>query len=120
MKSNRKTNPRVLKLITDLKAQSRDQDVGVWRDIAERLNKPNRHFAEINLSKINRYSRENDVVIVPGKVLGTGNIDHPVTVAALNFSAAAEQLIAGARGRCITIEQLMQLNPTGKGIRILK
>lgn len=120
MKHIKKSNPRLLKLISDLKAKSREQNVGIWRDIAERFEKPTKHYAEINLSKINRYSKENDFVIVPGKVLGTGNIEHPVTVAALNFSMAAEEIIANSQGKCISIEQLMQTNPTGKGVRILK
>jgi len=120
MKSNKKTNPRILQLIADLKTKSREQNVGIWRDIALRLDKPNRLYAEINLSKINRYSKENETVIVPGKVLGTGNISHPVTVAALNFSMTAEMLIADAQGKCLSIEQLMETNPTGKGVRILK
>ncbi len=120
MKNGKKTNPRILKLITDLKAKSREQNVSIWRDIALRLDKPTRHHAEINLSKISRHSGKDDTVIVPGKVLGTGSIDHPVTVAALNFSATAEHLIAGAQGKCLSIEQLMETNPTGKGVRILK
>jgi len=120
MKNFKKTNPRILKLINDLKAKSREQNVNIWKDIALRLDKPTRHYAETNLSKISRHSGKDDIVIVPGKVLGTGSIDHPVTVAALNFSATAEQLIAGAQGKCLSIEQLMETNPTGKGVRILK
>jgi Ribosomal protein L18E len=120
MKNSRKTNPRISLLIDSLKAKSREQNVGIWRDIALRLDKPNRHYAEINLSKISRYSKENETVIVPGKVLGTGDIDHPVTVAALNFSMTAEQIISNANGKCLSIEQLMETNPTGKGVRILK
>ena len=120
MKNGKKTNPRISLLIDSLKAKSREQNVGIWRDIAQRLDKPNRLYAEINLSKINRYSKENETVIVPGKVLGTGNISHPVTVAALNFSMTAEMLIADAQGKCLSIEQLMETNPTGKGVRILK
>lgn len=120
MKAIKKTNPRLSKLIFDLKAKSREQNVAFWRDIAERLEKPNRHFAEVNLSKINRYSTENETVIVPGKVLGTGALDHAVNVVALNFSMTAELLINEADGKCMTIEQLMKTNPTGKGVRILK
>jgi large subunit ribosomal protein L18e len=120
MKNIKKTNPRIYKLISDLKAKSREQNVGIWRDIAERFEKPTKHFAEINLSKINRYSKDNETIIVPGKVLGSGNIDHPVTVAAFNFSMTAEQLIMSAQGKCMSIEQLMQTNPSGKGVRILK
>ncbi len=120
MKSIKKTNPRLLKLIFDLKAKSRDQNVGFWRDIAFRLEKPDRHYAQVNVSKLNRYTKDNEIVIVPGKVLGTGVIDHPVTVAALNFSLTAEELITAANGKCISIEQLMQTTPAGKGVRIIK
>jgi large subunit ribosomal protein L18e len=120
MKAIKKTNPRLSKLIFDLKAQSREQNVGLWKDIAERIEGPNRHYAAVNLSKINRYTKENEIILVPGKVLGSGILDHPVTVAALNFSAAAEQLILGADGKCVTIEQLMKMNPAGKGVRIIK
>jgi large subunit ribosomal protein L18e len=120
MKAINKTNPRLSKLIFDLKAQSREQKVPLWRDIAERFEKPARHYAAVNVSKINRHTKENEVVLVPGKVLGTGVIDHPVTVAALNFSMVAEELISGADGKCMTIEQLMKANPAGKGVRIIK
>ncbi len=120
MKALKKTNPRLSKLIYDLKAQSRKQNVPLWRDIAERIEKPARHYAAVNISKINRYTKENETVLVPGKVLGTGNMDHPVTVAALNFSIVAEELIGSANGKCMTIEQLMQANPAGKGVRIIR
>jgi large subunit ribosomal protein L18e len=120
MKSIKKTNPRILQLIADLKTKSREQNVDIWKDIAQRLGKPTKHYAEINLSKISRFSNDNETVIVPGKVLGTGDLTHPVTVAALNFSLTAEVLIAEAEGKCLSIEQLMETNPTGKGVRILK
>ena len=120
MKALKKTNPRLSKLIFDLKAQSREQNVPLWRDIAERIEKPARHYAAVNISKINRHTKENETILVPGKVLGTGVIDHSVTVAALNFSVAAEELISGANGKCISIEQLMKTNPAGKGVRIIK
>lgn len=120
MKALKKTNPRLSKLIFDLKAQSREKNVPLWKDIAERFEKPARHYAAVNVSKINRHTKENEVVLVPGKVLGTGVIDHPVTVAALNFSVVAEELINGANGKCMTIEQLMKMNPAGKEVRIIK
>jgi large subunit ribosomal protein L18e len=90
MKSIKKTNPIILQLIVDLKTKSREQNVGIWKDIAQRLEKPTKGYAEINLSKINRYSR----IMKPSSSLQsvrTGNIDHPVTVAALNFSMTAER-----------------------------
>lgn len=58
MKNNYKTNPRLLDLISGLKKQSRDKQIPLWRDIAIRLERPTRNAAEVNLSRINRYTKE--------------------------------------------------------------
>ncbi|MFA7622574.1 MAG: 50S ribosomal protein L18e, partial [Candidatus Methanomethylophilaceae archaeon] len=68
MKSN-KTDPNLIALIDDLKAKERETGAAIWRDIAKRLEKPRRNWAETNLSKLDRYAKEGDVIIVPGKVL---------------------------------------------------
>jgi len=119
-KISRKTNPRIPNLIVVLKEKTRENNAPIWRDIARRLEKPGRNYAEVNLSSINRHADENEVVIVPGKVLGAGMLGHAVTVAALNFSVTAREKIAEAGGRCLTIEQMMDENPKGSGIRILQ
>lgn len=67
-----KTNPRLDSLIAELKAKSRGSDANVWQDIADRLEKPRRTHAEVNLGRIERYAREDETVVVPGKVLGSG------------------------------------------------
>jgi len=68
----KKTNPRLLDLISLLKDASRQNEVNVWRDIASRLESPARSYAEVNLSKINRYASNGETIVVPGKVLGSG------------------------------------------------
>jgi large subunit ribosomal protein L18e len=120
MRAVEKTNPRIVNLISILKETSRTSDTRIWREIARRLESPNKNHAEVNISKINRYAASGETIIVPGKVLGSGAIDQPVVVAALNFSKSAEEKIAGAKGSCITIEQLVTDNPKGSGVRILR
>ncbi len=115
-----KTNPRIVRLIGELKAATRDTGAPLWRDIARRLEKPSRNYAAVNLSKINRHTQSNDTVLVAGKVLASGNLEHNVTVAALNFSSQAMSKIQQAGGRCIRIENLMQEHPKGSGIKILR
>ncbi len=115
-----KTNPRIVRLIGDLKAASRETGAPLWRDIARRLEKPSRNYAAVNLSKINRHTQSNDTVIVAGKVLATGDLEHSVTVAAFNFSGQALSKIQAAGGKCLTIERLMTLHPKGSGIKILR
>jgi len=73
----------------------------------------------VNLSRINRSTDKNEVIVVPGKVLGSGEIDHSVTVAAWSFSDSAREEIAKAKGTCLTIPELVKKDPKGKNIRIL-
>ncbi len=115
-----KTNPRIARLISELKAASRETGAPLWRDIARRLEKPSRNYAAVNLSKINRHTKANDTVIVAGKVLATGDLGHSVTVAAFNFSSQALSKIQAAGGKCLTIEKLMVEHPKGSGIKILR
>jgi len=120
MKITRKTNPRIPALISVLKDTARENDAPIWRDMAKRLEKPSRIYAEVNLSKINRHAAENDLVLIPGKVLGAGALGHAVTVAALTFSTTAVDKITNAGGKCMTIEQILEENPAGSGIRIMQ
>ncbi len=120
MRQAGKTNPRLTRLINDLKAASRDNGVALWRDVARRLEKPSGNYAAINISKINRHTAPDETVLVAGKVLGTGDISHGVTVAALGFSGQAATKIQSAGGRCLLIENLVKEHPKGAGIKILR
>ncbi len=119
MKHNYKTNPQILDLISGLKKQSREKETPLWRDIAQRLSRPTRQYTEVNLSRINRYTKDKDLILVPGKVLGAGEIEHTLTVAALSFSSSAKSKITAAGGSCLTIEELMNRNPDGSRVRIM-
>jgi large subunit ribosomal protein L18e len=119
-RASQKTNPRLSNLISLLKNISRENEANVWRDIADRLEGPARNYAEVNLSKINRYAANGDTIIVPGKVLGSGMLELSVTVAALNFSASASEKIREANGECMTIEELVSANPSGSRLRVLR
>nr|QNO56501.1 50S ribosomal protein L18e [Methanosarcinales archaeon ANME-1 ERB7] len=118
MRRKRKTNPQLDKLIDDLNRNAREGSAPIWRDIAKRLERPRRNYAEVNLSRINRYSNANDTILVPGKVLSAGAIDKPVTVAALGFSKKAYEKISNG-GTCIRIEELIKANPKGSGVKII-
>jgi len=59
-------------------------------------------------------------VVVPGKVLGAGNLDHPVSVAAFSFSTQARLKISKARGKCLSISELIEVNPKGSNVKIMK
>jgi large subunit ribosomal protein L18e len=119
VKKTKTTNPQLVELINSLKKQSREAKVEIWADIAERLIKPKRRRIAVNLSRINRYTKKKETVAVPGKVLGSGEISHPVTVAAFAFSKMAEEKIKAARGKCLTFPEIFQKNPKGSNIKII-
>ena len=119
-RTSKKTNPRLVNLISLLKDTSRQNEVNVWRDVAVRLEAPARNYAEVNLSKINRYAGDGETIVVPGKVLGSGMLETSVKIAALTFSQSAATKILEANGQCLTIEELVKDNPKGSRIRILR
>jgi large subunit ribosomal protein L18e len=114
-----KTNPRLQELIAELKAVSRESDASVWRDVADRLEKPRRTHAEVNLGRIERYAREDETVVVPGKVLGSGVLQKDVTVAAVDFSSTARTKIERV-GDAVTLEQVLEGNPEGANVRVIR
>jgi len=116
---NYKTNPVLINLIHELKKQSNQNDVSIWKDIAKRLEKPSRNWPEVNLDRISKYVGDKETALVPGKVLSTGNLTKKVTIAAWSFSEKSEEKIKKAGGKTLTINELMKNNPKGKDIRIL-
>ena len=119
MKDGNKTDPNLVALIDALKAASREKGAGVWRDIAQRLEKSSKNWAEVNLSRLERYANEGDIIVVPGKVLGAGSINKKLTVAAYKFSDSAAKKIEEAGGRKLTIPELVRESPSGRDVRIM-
>jgi large subunit ribosomal protein L18e len=81
-KARRKTNPRLKDLIITLKKQG---DL----ELANILAQPRRKAIVVNIEKINRETKPGDKVIVPGKLLGKGEMQHAITIAAFSFSQEA-------------------------------
>lgn len=111
-------NQEMVKLIDELEKKAHEHDAQLWKRLARDLGKPTRKRRIVNLYKINKYAKENETVVVPGKVLSVGELDHNVTVAAFSFSGSAMEKINKV-GKAISISELMKESPKGKKIRIL-
>ena len=118
-KKIKKTNPILISLIQDLKKQSNEKDKPIWKDIAKRLEKPSRNWAEVNLNRISKHIGDKETALIPGKVLSDGTLTKKVTIAAWQFSEKSKEKIKQAGGKTLTIQELMKENPEGKNIRIL-
>jgi len=112
-------NPYLIGLIRLLRKKATENNVAIWRTVANSLSKPKRRRVAVNMSRLNRYTKENDEVIVPGKVLGAGLIDHPIKVAALDFSDQARSKILKAKGKCLSISDIIESNPKGSNVKII-
>ncbi len=113
------TNPQLIQLIQSLRQKSKENNAKIWKDIAKRLAKPRRRRTTVNLSRLNRHTSKNETVVVPGKVLGSGRINHPIKVAAFSFSRKADQKIKAAKGKTLSILQLANKNPKGSKVKII-
>ena len=120
MRKHGSLNPELLSTIRLLREKAKENDAAIWSDVADRLSSSKRRLAAVNISRLNRYTKEKETVIVPGKVLGAGKIDHPLFVGAFSFSHAAIAKISKAKGKCLSIPDLLKRNPKGSGVRIME
>ncbi len=115
-----KENPRLVSLIDELNSVASSDGVGVWREVASRLESPRRNHAEVNISEIERYASEEEEIVVPGKVLGGGVLSKEVTVAAVDFSSSAREKIDRANGDTYLLEEYLEENPDGSEVRVIR
>lgn len=114
-KAVRATDPRRRRLIQDCRKTKRS----FWKNVSKFLLKARSTRVIINLGKIDQYSEANDTVLVPGKVLSSGELTHPLTLAAFSYSKKTLKKIEKIGGEYLSIEDLMKKNPTGTKIKLL-
>jgi large subunit ribosomal protein L18e len=120
MRKTKSTNPELIQLISFLKKQAREAQANIWLDVAEYLAKPSRQRTAVNLSQISRCTDKKAVIVVPGKVLGAGSLDHALTVAAFGVSETAKEKLAAAKAKYLSIPELVAENPTGANVKIIR
>ncbi|HIH32290.1 TPA: 50S ribosomal protein L18e [Candidatus Woesearchaeota archaeon] len=109
-------NERLKELISSLKKQSLEQKTGLWKRIALELERPTRQHRVVNLSKIEHNVKDNDVIIVPGKVLSGGQLTKKVTIYAYQYSKSVADKL---NGNVMDIEDAMKKYPNGKNLKII-
>lgn len=113
------TNQLVLGMVKEFKQASAKNKAPIWSELAQMAQKPSIAKRIINVGKLNTVTNDNDVIVVPGKVLATGNISHKITLCSFSISTAAAKKITGAGGKIINHSEIITKFPTGKGVRII-
>ena len=111
-------NQVVLHMVKDLKQASKKNEAPIWSKLADLAIKPSSSRRVINLTRINKNTKENDILFVPGKVLGTGDISHKITLSSFSMSAPAANKIIQTGGKIMTYSDMIKKYPTGKGVII--
>lgn len=110
----RKLNPEVVETI--IKAKKNEK----WVEIAGLLSMPRSKRIEVNLNKIDKESKEGDTILVPGKVLSSGDISKKIRIAAISFSLEAEKKLKNKKCEIVRIKEEIEKNPKMQGVKIIK
>ncbi|MEM5804362.1 MAG: 50S ribosomal protein L18e [Candidatus Aenigmatarchaeota archaeon] len=114
------SNEIIKEMIAGLRVRGRKEKSGFMLNLADLLETPERRRPAVNLSKIEREADGSEIVLVPGKVLSSGEISKPFKIASLSCSAEAARKIAKAGGRTMSIAEFLKEHGSGKGVRIIK
>ena len=110
MKKTNSSDGNLTKLIAELDSESK-----LVKRVASDLSRPSRIRREVNLTRLNRFTKENDVIIVPGKVLGGGELNHKITISAYKFSEGALSKLEKGGSKIIPIGEIVKQ----KNVRII-
>jgi large subunit ribosomal protein L18e len=105
--------------IWSLRSAFKRNKAPIWRALQEELAGRRANRREINVRRLAAITKADEVVIVPGKVLGTGSLGHKLTVCALSISQTAARKITESGGKVVTFDDLINQHPDGKGVRII-
>jgi large subunit ribosomal protein L18e len=83
-----------------------DSHPKMWKKVYSMVAVPRRSRCDANIYKINQCSGAGDLVIVPGKVLGTGTMDHSVSISAIEYSGKARSELEKAKCTILDINAL--------------
>jgi len=114
-----KDNKLLRSAIVLLEREARSEKIGIWRESARLLASGNVTWPEVNVGRLARVG-DASAIFVPGKVLGTGNIEKKLNVGAFSFSASARSKIEHAGGKTYSVEEFVKKYPRGSGVALVK
>jgi len=110
----KKRNPEIVETIRAAKKKEK------WLKVAAILSGSRRKMPSLNLTDIEKGSKEGDTVVVPGKVLSQGEINKKIKVVALGFSERAREKLMKSKSDPTTMLEEIKKNPDAKGVKVLR
>jgi large subunit ribosomal protein L18e len=116
---NRIGNPVFDSTKLALKRASKSSGAQVWLAASRYLSKSRSRKPAVNVGKLSRLTGKDAAVLVPGKVLGSGILSHPLTIGAYSFTETAKKKITKAGGEALTITEFLARFPSGAGVMLI-
>ena len=91
-----------------------------WNKVGYELAKSRRMWANVNLSKLERYAQKDNKIVVPGKVLGSGRLTKKLRIYAFEYSQSAKKGIAASGGNAEYLGDLFEKKPPCRELQIIK
>ena len=102
-----------------LKKASKENDAPIWAKVADYIQKSRSNQKIVNLTRIDQTTEDGNAVVITGKILGTGNISHKVSVSSFSISNSAAEKIIKSGGEVLEFSKMIEKFPTGKGVKII-
>ncbi len=90
-----------------------------WTEIAKLLSSSTSKYSSINLKDIDKQTSPGDTVVIPGKVLGVGNLTKKLRICALGFSSSAREKAKSTSSELVSLAQEIKINQKAEGIKII-
>ena len=114
MRRRREKYAEVRKQIRRLARRSR-----FWRAVLRYIELSKRRQKTVNIYKLNRVAAPSDKVLVVGKLLGVGKLNHPLTVVAFDFSDSAYRKVSDAGGTAMYLSDFLKKGQDASGFKII-
>ena len=112
-------NTAIYNTIWTLRRAFKNSKAPIWRALEYELSNRRSNRREVNVGTLSNITKDDEIVIIPGKLLGSGIIDHKLAICTFSISEGAAKKILEAGGKIITLDRLIEKYPDGKGVRII-
>lgn len=109
----RKTNPEIVATIS---AASEHKE---WLAFAKIISSSTRKYTSINISDIEKMSKEGDIIVVAGKVLGSGDLTKKIRICALGASQSALNKLKKTKSEYAQVMDEIKKNPKASGVKFI-
>jgi len=105
--------------IAAVKSAAKASGKPIYKRALKMLSREANRLVKVNVGKLDSFPPDASVILVPGKVLGEGEVSRKLSVGAVAFTASAAQKITSAGGEALLIKDFVAKFGEGKGVLLV-